>query len=87
MPTGDYPDLELIPRRTALRTMGMSVRTGDRREKTDPDFPPRVAIGPGRYAYRKADLLRWIAERTIAPRAAAGKAAASIASQGAEVAA
>lgn len=65
-----YPDLELVPRRTAFRTLGISVRTGDRREKSDPTFPPRVAIGPGRWAYRKADLLAWI-ERRTQPRAAA----------------
>ena len=87
MSTGDYPDLELIPRRTALRTLGMSVRTGDRREKTDPDFPPRVAIGPGRWAYRKADCLRWIESRTAAPREVAEKVVAPIAPQGAEAAA
>jgi predicted DNA-binding transcriptional regulator AlpA len=74
MSGSDHPDLELVPRRTALRTMGMSVRTGDRREKSDPTFPPRVVIGPGRYAYRKADLLAWI-ERRVQPRATSAEAA------------
>ena len=60
----------LIPRRRALRLMGMSPRTGDNREKRDPSFPVRVAIGPSRFAYRASDVQRWIDSRPTAPRAA-----------------
>lgn len=70
-------DLELIPRRKALRIMGMSVSTGDRRERSDPDFPPRIEIGPSRWAYRKADCLRWIESRPRRIGTAADKATAA----------
>lgn len=61
----------LIPRRKALRDLlGLSPSTGDRREKTDPSFPKRVAIGPKRWAYRASDIKRWIDSRPTMNRGA-----------------
>jgi predicted DNA-binding transcriptional regulator AlpA len=58
----------LIPRRKALRLMGISPSTGDRREKQDPDFPERVQIGPNRWAHRSSDVQRWIETRPVLRR-------------------
>lgn len=49
----------LIPWRQALPLMGLSPSTGERRRKSDPTFPPRVAIGPKRWALRASAIRRW----------------------------
>ena len=59
----------LIPRRRALRLMGLSPSTGDRREKSDPTFPVRVGIGPNRWAFRASDIKRWVESRPTMRRA------------------
>jgi predicted DNA-binding transcriptional regulator AlpA len=54
---------QLIQRRKGLAILGMSPTTGWRRERDDPDFPPKLEIGPHRYGYRLSDLQRYIATR------------------------
>jgi hypothetical protein len=45
----------LIKRRQAAELAGWSIATLDRRERTDPNIPPRIAVGAtgrGPFAYR-----------------------------------
>ncbi len=61
--------VQLIPRRQALRLMGISSSTGWRMERSDPFFPRKVEICPGRFALRADEVQIWIDSR---PRAGAG---------------
>jgi predicted DNA-binding transcriptional regulator AlpA len=57
-------DIDRIIRRPkGLAMLGMSLTTGWRRERDDPEFPPKLQLGPHRYGYRLSDLQRYIATR------------------------
>ncbi len=49
----------LVPWRKATFLMGLSPSTADRRRKSDPEFPPRVAIGPERWGLFASDIRQW----------------------------
>lgn len=51
----------IIPRRQAFAAIGWSSSTGRRREKSDPNMPDRVAIGPLRYGFRLDEWERYVA--------------------------
>lgn len=64
----------LIPRPRMAGIMGWSIKTVERREKSDPTFPERVVVGRGRYAYRASDVQRYIDSLPVAPRLIAAAA-------------
>src|SRR5438128_1761440 len=72
---------QLIPRRKGLVLLGISPTTAWRRERDDPEFPPKVRVGHLRYAFRLSDLEKYIATRphvaTPAPQAALDAARAA----------
>ena len=51
----------IIPRAEAFRLIGWSRSTGKRRERTDPNIPARIAIGPARYGYRLDEWEQYMA--------------------------
>ena len=67
-------DLELVPVRTMWRQMGLSRSAAERRERSDPNFPVRISIGFGRWAYRRRDAERWINSLPTAPRSVVASA-------------
>ncbi len=57
----------LVPPREARAILGIGRTSEASYRKTLPDFPQRLAVGPGRYAYRESDLAKFIATRPAAP--------------------
>ena len=49
----------LIPRPAAAALLGIGVSTCKKWARTDPDFPPTIALSPTRVAYRADDLARY----------------------------
>jgi predicted DNA-binding transcriptional regulator AlpA len=59
---------QLIPRRKGYKIVGVSVSTGQRRERDDPDFPKPVLMGPGRFGFKLSELQSYINTRPAAVR-------------------
>jgi predicted DNA-binding transcriptional regulator AlpA len=60
----------IIPlRRAAREYFNLSVSTIERRGKSDPTFPLRVALGPSRWGFRLSAIKRWLDARPVLPRA------------------
>lgn len=47
------------PLRKFYKLMGWSRSTGERRRRTDPDFPPLIQIGVIRHGVREADAAKY----------------------------
>ena len=67
--------VQLIPRRQALRLMGISSSTGWRMERSDPSFPRKVETSSGRFALRADEVQIWIDSRPRIAQASAPAAA------------
>jgi predicted DNA-binding transcriptional regulator AlpA len=72
MPRNEPPAVDRLVRPAeARRLLGVGRTSEATYRKTLPGFPPRVQVGPGRYAYRASDLAAFIASRPAAPIAPA----------------
>jgi predicted DNA-binding transcriptional regulator AlpA len=61
----------LISAREARAILGIGRTSEATYRATIAGFPPRVQVGPGRYAYRASELAAWIASRPAVPTAPA----------------
>ena len=61
----------LIKRAKAYKRLDVSRTTGWRLERDDPSFPRAIKIGPNSWAFRVADVQRWIDSRPGREKAAA----------------
>ena len=70
------PD-RIVSTREARAILSIGKTTEHVYRRTQPDFPVRLQLGPGRFGYKLSDLTRWIDTRPAAPTAPAPERAAA----------
>lgn len=65
------PSTNYLRPQVAARVMGMGLSTWWLKAKTDPDFPPRIKLGPRTTVVREADVHAYVEKKAQASADAA----------------